>query len=150
MSLRSFTLFDRIEHNARLHAGRTAYVSDGVRVTHAEYAERVRRLAAGLSAAGVGAGDRIAIVAHNGALYLDLFGAAARLGAIVVPVNWRLSADEVAHVLADTSPRVVIAAPDLRAQLASAELSGARTFSAGTESPEWPAAEALYLDSVAS
>ena len=150
MSLRSFTLFDRIEHNARVHAGRTAYVSDGVRVTHAEYAERVRRLAAGLSSAGVGAGDRIAIVAHNGGLYLDLFGAAARLGAIVVPVNWRLSADEVAHVLADTSPRVVIAAPDLRAQLASAELSGARTFSAGTESPEWPAAEALYLDSVAS
>lgn len=150
MSLRSFTLFDRIERNARLHAQRTAYVADDLRITHAEYAERVRRLAAGLAAAGVNTGDRIAIVAHNGALYLDLFGAAARLGAIVVPVNWRLSADEVAYVLADTTPRVVIVAPDLQAQLANADLSGVRTFSAGAGSAGWPAVQTLYPEAGAS
>lgn len=146
MSLRSFTLFDRIERNARLHAQRTAYVADGLRVTHAEYAERVRRLAAGLAAAGVNTGDRIAIVAHNSALYLDLFGAAARLGAMVVPVNWRLAADEVAYVLADTAPRVVLAAPDLQAPLANADLSGVQTFSTGEASAGWRAAATLYLD----
>lgn len=146
MSLRSFTLFDRIERNARLHGQRTAYSADGVRVTHAEYAQRVQRLSCGLAAAGVSAGDRIAIVAHNGALYLDLFGAAARLGAIVVPVNWRLAADEVAHVLADTAPRVVIAAPDLLASLANADVSAMRTFSAGVDAAGWPAAATLYRD----
>lgn len=149
MSLRSFTVFDRIERNAALHTGRTAYVADGARVTHAEYAQRAQRLAAGLAEAGVTSGERIAIVAHNSALYLDLFGAAARLGAIVVPVNWRLAADEVAYVLADTAPRVVITAPDLRAQLANADLAGAKTFSAGAESAGWPAAATLYLDTAA-
>jgi len=149
VSLRSFTLFDQIERNARLHGQRNAYSADGVRVTHAEYAQRVQRLSCGLAATGVSAGDRIAIVAHNGALYLDLIGAAARLGAIVVPVNWRLAADEVAHVLADTAPRVVIVAPDLKASLSVADLSAARIFSAGAEADGWPAAATLYRDDAA-
>lgn len=147
MSLRSFTLADRIDANERLHAQRVAYSDGALRVTHAQYASRVRSLAAGLSGVGVGPGDRIAMVAHNSALYLDLIGAAAWLGAIVVPVNWRLSADEVAYVVADTAPRVVIAAPDLLAHVQAAELRGMQTFSAGAEVSGWRPASALYSDS---
>ena len=111
MSLRSFTLHDLIERNAERHGARVAFTAEGESVTHAQYAARAARLAAGLAAAGVGTGDRLAVLAHNGQAYVDLFGAAARLGAIVVPVNWRLSADEVAYVIADTTPRVLVAAP---------------------------------------
>lgn len=146
MSLRSFTLADRIEANARLHSERMAYRDGALRVTHAQYASRVRSLAAGLSGAGVCPGDRIAVVAHNSALYLDLLGAAAWLGAFVVPVNWRLSADEVAHVVADTAPRIVVAAPDLRAQLQTADIGGMQTFSAGAEAPGWPTTDDLYVE----
>jgi acyl-CoA synthetase (AMP-forming)/AMP-acid ligase II len=44
-----------------------------------------------------------------------LYGAAARLGAIVVPVNWRLTADELAHVITDTAPKLLLADPQYQA-----------------------------------
>jgi acyl-CoA synthetase (AMP-forming)/AMP-acid ligase II len=115
VNLRAFTLHDQIERNAWLHGDRSAFVADERRVTHAEFAARSACLAAGLASAGVAVGERVAILAPNCQAYLDLFGAAARLGAIVVPVNWRLSAQEVAYVLQDTSPRVLIAAPEFHA-----------------------------------
>lgn len=109
MGLRDYTLFDIICRNARLHPQRTAIVFESERITHREYLARVERLAAGLAAAGVSTGDRIGIVSLNCLEYLDLYGAAARLGAIVLPVNWRLSAEEVVQVLNDATPKLVFA-----------------------------------------
>jgi acyl-CoA synthetase (AMP-forming)/AMP-acid ligase II len=149
VSLRSFTLHDQIERNAWLHGRRTAFVVDGLRITHAEYAARAASLAAGLAAAGVGAGDRVAILAHNGAVYVDLFGAAARLGAIVVPVNWRLSAEEVAYVLADTTPRVLIAAAEMQPLAAGAELAAVQTFTTGEAAGRWRPVQSLYAQTPA-
>jgi len=109
MGLRDFTLFDIVERNARLHAGRLAFAFDGERITHADYLARVERLAAGLAHAGIRPGDRIAILSQNNLEFVDLYGAAARLGATVVPINWRLSAEEIAYVAADAAPKIVIA-----------------------------------------
>lgn len=109
MGLRDYTLFDIISRNAQLHPQRTAIIFEGQRVSHREYLARVLRLAAGLAAAGVGSGDRIGIVSLNCLEYLDLYGAAARLGAIVLPVNWRLSADEIVELLNDATPKLVFA-----------------------------------------
>jgi acyl-CoA synthetase (AMP-forming)/AMP-acid ligase II len=100
-----------------LHGPNTALVFGDQRVTHAQYAERTARLAAGLADAGVGQGDRLAILAPNCLEYVDLFGAAAQLGAIVVPINWRLSAEEVAYVIEDVAPRVLIVADEFKALL---------------------------------
>lgn len=147
MSLRDFTLHDQIERNAWLHGSRTAFVADGQHISHAEYAARTARLAAGLAAAGVVAGDRVAILAPNGLAFVDLFGAAARLGAIVVPVNWRLAAEEVAYVLQDTAPRVLIVAPGLcplPADLMPAEID-VYTLGASPE-PAWRELAALYRE----
>src|SRR5689334_14289961 len=101
MGLRDYTLFDIISRNARVHAQRTAIVFEGERITHRDYLGRVERLAAGLAAAGLGPGERIGVVSQNCLEFLDLFGAAARLGAIMLPVNWRLSVEEVVQVLND-------------------------------------------------
>src|SRR6476619_1333288 len=109
MGLRDFTLFDVIQRNARLHADRVAFVFGAERVTHAAYLARVERLAAGLTQAGVVPGDRIAVLSQNNLEFVDLYGAVARVGAILVPINWRLSANEVAYVVADAAPRIVIA-----------------------------------------
>src|SRR5574337_899745 len=109
MALRGFNLSDVIDRNARLHADRMAFACGGVRVTHGEYAQRVSRLAAGLTGLGLTSGDRVAVLAQNCLAYVDLYGAAARLGLILVPVNWRLSADEIAHVITDTTPRAIVA-----------------------------------------
>ena len=151
MSLRSFTLHDLIERNAARHGAGLAFAADGERVTHAQYAARVARLAAGLAGAGVGRGDRVALLAHNGLACVDLLGAAARLGAILVPVNWRLSGDEVAHVIADTTPRLVVAAPELQPLLAAADLGGVqRVTTAPQGSSPWGTLASLYLDGVAA
>jgi long-chain acyl-CoA synthetase len=118
MAIRDFTLNTVIERNARLYAGRTAFVFEELTVTHAEYLARVRRLAAGLRAAGLGPGDRVAVIAQNRPEFLELYGDAARLGAIVVPVNWR-SPPTSAHVITDTAPALLLADPAYQAACAA-------------------------------
>lgn len=150
MNLRAFTLHDQIERNAWLHGDRAAFVADDSTVTHAQYAARSAQLAAGLAGLGVQVGDRVAILAPNSQAYVDLFGAAARLGAIVVPVNWRLSAEEVNYVLRDTAPRVLIAAPEMHAMVPEAARANmlAYTSGAGAET-SWRPLASLYLDAEA-
>ena len=109
MGLRDLTLFDMIARNARLYPNRLAFALDGERVTHAAYLTRVERLAAGLARAGIRAGDRVGVLSQNNLELVDLYGAAARLGAILVPINWRLSAEEVAYVVTDAAPKIMIA-----------------------------------------
>ena len=118
MGIRDFTLWSVIERNARWNGARTAFVFEGRHHSHAQYAARARRLAAGLVRAGVRRGDRVAIVAQNRPEYLDLYAAAARLGVIVVPVNWRLSAEEMAHAVTDTGPVLLLADPEYQPALA--------------------------------
>ena len=120
MGLRDFTLHDVVARNARLYPQRTAFVADGRRITHAEYLARVERLATGLAAAGIAPGERIAVLAQNSLEFVDLYGAAARLGAILVPINWRLSADEIAHVITDTMPKAIVADAEYQAGIAAA------------------------------
>jgi len=146
MSLRSFTLHDLIKRNARLYGSKTALVFGDQRVTHAQYAERTARLAAGLASAGVGKGDRLAILAPNCLEYVDLLGAAAQLGAIVVPINWRLSAEEVAYVIEDAAPRVLIVADEFKALLPQQGLDGMQRYTLGAAQAPWQAVSALYLD----
>jgi acyl-CoA synthetase (AMP-forming)/AMP-acid ligase II len=123
MGLRDFTLFDIVERNARLHPDRLAFALDGERITHAAYRGRIERLASGLARAGIRPGDRVAIVAQNNLEFVDLYGAVARLGAILVPVNWRLSAEEVAYVVADAAPKILIADAANQALLQAARAS---------------------------
>jgi acyl-CoA synthetase (AMP-forming)/AMP-acid ligase II len=117
MGLRDFTLFDVVERNARLHPDRDAFIFGAERITHAGYLARVERLAAGLARAGITPGDRIVMLSQNNLEFVDLYGAVARLGAILVPINWRLSADEVAYVAGDAAPRIVIADASLQPML---------------------------------
>lgn len=109
MGLHDFSLADVIVRNATLYPDRTAFVVDDRRATHAAYRDRVVRLAAGLARAGIGAGDRVAILSHNNMEFLEIYGAMAWLGAILTPINWRLSADEIAYIVGDVSPKAVIA-----------------------------------------
>ena len=108
MSLRHLSLDHLIERNARQYGERTAVLFEDQRVTHQQFRARTTRLASGLSAAGVTQGDRVAILAQNRLEYLDLYGAAARIGAVIVPINWRLTPDEILHCITDTSPVMVL------------------------------------------
>jgi acyl-CoA synthetase (AMP-forming)/AMP-acid ligase II len=106
--LQSFTIYDIFKRNARLFGNNTALVSGKNRTTYRQLFDEVNFLAAGLASKGVGQGDRIGILAVNHEKFFHIFGAAAALGAIVSPVNWRLSNDEILYILQDASPSVIV------------------------------------------
>lgn len=88
---------------------RLAVVDGERRVTYRDLARRVRGLAAGLGSRGVGRGDRVAMLSHNRLEYLEMLFALARIGAILVPLNWRLTPPELAYQLGDSAPALLIA-----------------------------------------
>ena len=90
--------YDWIAHHAAARPDKTAVID--VRTsrsyTYAELDRRVDRLAAGLHGdLGVAAGDRVAVLAQNTSEIFEVQFACARLGAIFVPLNWRLTAPEL-------------------------------------------------------
>jgi fatty-acyl-CoA synthase len=99
---RGMTMSDQLARHARKTPEVTALRFDGAGRSYAELDERVTRLARALQQRGVGVGDRVAVLALNGMEAWESYLAGVRLGAIVVPVNFRLVADEVAYVLADS------------------------------------------------
>jgi len=111
MGLYDFTVYDVIRRNARCFREKPAWleVSDGRETTFGQFKDKVDHLAKGLQEAGLKKGDRIGAMGKNSFEYFLLFGAASALGLIVLPVNWRLSAEEAGNNLADGGPRLVFA-----------------------------------------
>ncbi len=109
MGLYDFTFYDLINRNAVNYGEKKAWfeADDGRTLTFSQYKENVDRLAVGLQKAGIRKGDRIGVLGKNSLEYFLLYGAAAGLGAIMLPINWRLSAEEVAFNLNDCTPKVV-------------------------------------------
>ena len=93
---------------ARYFAGRPALASGGRRSTFRELRDRVASIAAALHRHGFAAGDRLALLLPNECEYIELVYACAWLGVIAVPLNTRLTAVELDHVLTDASPRGLI------------------------------------------
>jgi len=97
-----------IRQQCRVHGSRVA-IEDGKRsLRYAELEDRTRRLATVLAARGVGPGDRIALLSENRLEVLEVFVAAARLGAICAVQSWRLAAPELAHCMGIAEPRVTV------------------------------------------
>lgn len=84
-----------------------------------ELDERCARLAAVLSRHGVGAGDRVALLLTNRPEFIELMVAANRLGAIVVPLNFRLSPSEVEYIVADSGAALIVVEDSLTAAVAT-------------------------------
>jgi long-chain acyl-CoA synthetase len=111
MGLYDFTLYDVIARNSRLYANRPAWleIDDQRALTFAALKTKVDRLADGLRQSGLRHGNRIGVLGKNSLEYFLLYGAAAALGAIVLPINWRLSEQEVLHNLQDCEPAALFA-----------------------------------------
>jgi acyl-CoA synthetase (AMP-forming)/AMP-acid ligase II len=94
--------------NGRRYPTKTAVVSGGTSLTWAAVDERANRLATSLLAQGLEPGDRVAICARNTAEWPELVFGLAKAGLVAVPLNIRLSAPEIAHILADSGARAGI------------------------------------------
>ena len=80
----------------------------GESITYRRLAERCAARAGSLRSAGVGRGDRVMLLSSNSIEMIETMFATAQLGAIVVPVNYRLSAAEIAFLISDASPTVLV------------------------------------------
>ena len=99
---------DHVARHAHSRPDAVALRFDGASTTWRELDDRIRRLATGLSARGVVKGDRVAVLMTNRPEFAEAVLAANMLGAIGVPVNFRLASQEVAHLLADSGATILI------------------------------------------
>lgn len=104
INLSSFIAF-----HARRTPARCALKYRGEEISYAAFDHRVRRVAGWLSSRGIGAGDVVAVLMKNSAAFLELVFAASHIGAVFLPINYRLSADEVGYILGNSGARLLIA-----------------------------------------
>ena len=107
--------YDWIAYHAAGHGDSVAAVdlATGRSLTYRDFDRRIGRLAAGLRAVcGVGDGGRVAVLAHNSIDFFEMQFACGRLGAIFVPINWRLTLPELRHIVQDAAPTVLIHDPE--------------------------------------
>jgi len=98
-----------------VYRDRPAVVDGDDRLTYAEFANRCLRLAAGLRAAGLGHGDRAAVLATNTHRALECYYGVPLAGGILVPLNTRLAPDDYRYILSHSEARVLLADPTMAA-----------------------------------
>jgi fatty-acyl-CoA synthase len=125
-------LSDLIERNAAFTPDKPATIFEGEILNYAAFTTRIEQAARALKAEfGVSRGDRIAILSLNRPDYLVLLYACARLGAMLVPLNWRLAVAEQLFILSDASIKVLVLEqafaeilPELKKRLADTGIVG--------------------------
>ena len=100
--------FGVLAHHASLTPDKPMVVFGDQVVTYAQMAAQAGALAAGMHDRGIGAGDVVALLSYNSPEFLETIFAANYLGAIAMPINWRLAAPEVRYVLEHSEARALV------------------------------------------
>jgi fatty-acyl-CoA synthase len=110
-------MFDPLAWWGRIEPSRVALIesASGARHSYGSLDAEAARWARLLRGQGIVRGDRVAVLAANRVEFIPLFYGCARLGAILVPLNWRLSAGELGRVLGDAGPALIVGEERLRA-----------------------------------
>ena len=119
MKQTSHTVTDWLEKRARLTADRLALIdyATGKETTYAAWNARANRTANYLRSLGIEKGDRVAVYASNCPEYLDLYWAAAKIGAILQNLNWRLTVHELEGIVRSGAPKVLLYSKDWQSQV---------------------------------
>ncbi len=115
--------FTVLAHHAVRTPDKAVTVFEGETTTYAEMARRASDLAAGLFERGIGRDDVVALLSYNCPEFLETIFAANYLGAIAMPINWRLAASEVRYILEHSGARVLVC-DELLSDLASEATKG--------------------------
>ena len=100
---------DFLRRPAQLYPSKTAVVDGAKRFTYAEFQARVNRLSHALLGMGVAAGDRVCVLSPNSHFFLESFYATSQIGAVLVPLNYRLTAADHEYILNHAGVKVVLA-----------------------------------------
>ena len=118
-----------LSKRAFLSPDREAYVDShsGLRLTYRQLDARSNRLANALREDGVTEGERVGLLLMNSAEFMEAYFALAKIGAVVVPLNWRLVPDELEFILKDSGTRRLIFDADFVDAVADLQSRGSRT-----------------------
>jgi fatty-acyl-CoA synthase len=108
INLSSFIAF-----HARRTPDRCALKYRGEDITYGAFDQRVRRVAGWLASRGIGADDVVAVLMKNSAAFLELVFATSHIGAVFLPINFRLARDEVGYIVGNAGARILIADAEL-------------------------------------
>jgi acyl-CoA synthetase (AMP-forming)/AMP-acid ligase II len=103
-----------LTHAAQKWPGKDALVFEGRRWTYAEWNRDVNRAAHAFRARGIGKGDRVASITYNRPEQVTAFFALLKIGAVPVPINWRLAPNEVKYIVDDCGARLLLFEEPLR------------------------------------
>jgi len=106
-------------------------------VTYREVARRARHLAAALDRLGIAPGERVAMVSHNSARLLAAFFAVSGSGRVLVPINFRLAAEEVRYIVEHSGSRVLLIDPELDEALAEVAAEHRWVIGAASDAELW-------------
>lgn len=109
-----------VDQHARAQGDVVAFTFGEEEISFAALNEGANRVANGLLARGIAPGDRVAFLGKNHPLYFEALLGAARIGAVMTPVNWRLAPPEVAYILGNSQARVVFVGEGFAESLATA------------------------------
>jgi len=125
---------------------------EGTRWSYAELQQRIERMSAALAAGGVTAGARVGYLGFNDPMFMVAMFATSRLGAIFVPLNFRLSGPELAYIIGDAGVHTLMADEDHIAVIdgVRGQLACARFIHRGAGAPGWEAADALLAQALAA
>src|SRR6187455_1071817 len=108
-SARRHGVGDLLHRTARRYPGKLAVVAGDLRATYEEFDTAVNRAAHALTDRGLQPGDRLALLSHNCWQFAVVAFATAKLGVVLVPVNFMLTAPEVAYILRHSGARGMVA-----------------------------------------
>ena len=102
---------DVVRFQAQEQPDQVVFTFEGDEMTYGRLHENSNRAAQALASKGIGKGDRISYMGKNSHLYFEILVGAAKLGAVMVPVNWRLAPPEVTYVLNDSEAKTLFVGP---------------------------------------
>ena len=108
----NINLGEMLTRRALLTPDREALVCEDVRRTFSELNTRANRLANAMTKLGVGLGDRVCILAFNEPEYYEMYFGLGKIGAILVPINYRLAAPEMQFIISDCDPKAMVLGPE--------------------------------------
>jgi acyl-CoA synthetase (AMP-forming)/AMP-acid ligase II len=139
------TIADHLERAALVYPDRVGLIDEPDQpadpwgeLTYRRVAELARAQAAALDGLGVGRGERVAVVSHNAARLLVSFFGVSAWGRVLVPVNFRLNADEVSYIVEHSGATVLLVDPELDEALAGVQAKHRFVLGTGSDGDLWP------------
>lgn len=132
---------DWIKKWSMLQPHKEALFFDDHPITYLQLNQRINQLSHLFLAMGIGRGDRVAVLLYNSPPYLEIFFALSKIGAILVPLNWRLAGPELEFILRDSGSRLLIFEPEFEKTVAMIRshlnLPDGNYISLGKPHPYW-------------